>query len=208
MRNDMKVARGRRSLLVRLSIGILLISWLAMAATLNRASATTASPQFSGCRSMTSLNVVPDILARIDFKKGVNSATAAVKLILNPNHRMFCVTEISCAPGVFTLDTVKYRLSLSTNIAGLNRVNSSPDQPGCPLEADYFPAEPSSGSILYVKLYFQENYNINGGIPNPKKISFTLTLPALNDIPADQNISLVDGGYQITVVEDTDPDGL
>ena len=209
MRNDMKLARGRRSLLVRFTIGMLLISWLAMAATLNKASATTTSPQFGGCRTVSSLSPAPAILSRVTWTPVPFQPDAIVRLVLNTNHRMFCAFEIRCAPGVFTLDTVKYRLSLSTNINSITRNSPDPSNPSCALQDDYIPQNQSQGSVLYVKIYFQENYNVNGGVANPKKKACTIPLPARGFPPVaeGEEFDLLAGGYQITEVNDTEPDG-
>lgn len=62
---------------------------------------------------------------------------------------------------------------------------------------------------MYVKIYFQENYNVNGGVANPKKKAFTIALPARGFPPVaeGEEYDLIAAGYQITEVDDTEPDG-
>lgn len=169
-----------------------------------RSDASVVAPQdFATCRTVSSLDA-RGIFSQITYVGDLGTALAHVRFVLRPEHRMFCFVAVPCPgdPNSFTLDTIRYRINLSTNILRVSTLAPDPSNPGCPLQADVLSQILNNTSVLRIKIYFQENFATRG--VNPKRQTFDVQLPARfpGVVPDGTEINLFDAGFQITVVED------
>ena len=112
------------------------------------------------CRTTSQLSLIPGILSAAGYAHNFDGSSTMV-LTLNSNHALR--DDNPC-------DKDKYKVVLSGNV---NVCLVEQTSPGV-----FFiiPCDCNFGSLVKFKVKFSENFNINGGVFDPKKIAFTVPI--------------------------------